>query len=345
MLATDAIGGDESISDESGEAVAAGESQQPGDDGQRTGRRQRRRGPRDEGSGPAEDRASPEQRAEESAEASPREPDEPREPPVEVGEVFAQVLSGEFDVEPPVDEAAAPIKRVLRPEPEAPKLHKVLAQSGIGSRRDMEQAILDGLVEVNGQVAHTGQRIAFGDQIKVNGAARSAGVKPLIGADVWLEPEGSDRAPSRLLLLVQNRMADLLLEVEQARSAVINAAAAMDSTDRAERERALSAAKVTMGRIGALVAEESIQLHGGIGMTWELPLSHYAKRLVMTTTWRALSRWAGAEAMEQPQPLLQRREGAVLVLSNNNPAARNALSPAFYAALTEALAQAEADPT
>lgn len=36
-----------------------------------------------------------------------------------------------------------------------------------------------------------------------------------------------------------------------------------------------------MGRIGALVAEESIRLHGGIGMTWELPLSHYAKRLVM----------------------------------------------------------------
>jgi len=47
--------------------------------------------------------------------------------------------------------------------------------------------------------------------------------------------------------------------------------------------------------------------------------------------------------MEQPLPLLQRREGAVLVFSNNNPAARNALSPAFYAALTEALAQAEAD--
>ena len=45
------------------------------------------------------------------------------------------------------------------------------------------------------------------------------------------------------------------------------------------------------------------------------------------------------------QPLLQRRDGAVLVLSNNNPAARNALSPAFYAALTQALAQAEADPT
>lgn len=79
---------------------------------------------------------------------------------------------------------------------------------------------------------------------------------------------------------LQHRMADLLLEIEQARSAVINAAAALDA-DRLTRERALSAAKVSIGRIGALVAEESIQMHGGIGMTWELPLAHYAKRLIM----------------------------------------------------------------
>ena len=70
------------------------------------------------------------------------------------------------------------------------------------------------------------------------------------------------------------------LEVEQARSAVINAAAALDA-DRSTRERALSAAKYSIGRIGTLVAEESIQMHGGIGMTWELPMAHYAKRLVM----------------------------------------------------------------
>ena len=80
---------------------------------------------------------------------------------------------------------------------------------------------------------------------------------------------------------LQHRMADLLLEVGQARSAVINAAAAVDDTDRLAREKALSAAKYSVGRIGTLVAEESIQMHGGIGMTWELPLSHYAKRLVM----------------------------------------------------------------
>ena len=79
---------------------------------------------------------------------------------------------------------------------------------------------------------------------------------------------------------LQHRMADLALEIEQARSSVINAAAALDS-ERVTRERALSAAKFTIGRVGTLVAEECIQLHGGIGMTWELPLSHYAKRLVM----------------------------------------------------------------
>jgi alkylation response protein AidB-like acyl-CoA dehydrogenase len=79
---------------------------------------------------------------------------------------------------------------------------------------------------------------------------------------------------------LQHRMADLLLEIEQARSAVINAAAALGAP-RTTRERALSAAKYSIGRIGARVAEECIQLHGGIGMTWELPLAHYAKRLVM----------------------------------------------------------------
>ncbi|REG59193.1 hypothetical protein B0G80_1922 [Paraburkholderia sp. BL6669N2] len=79
---------------------------------------------------------------------------------------------------------------------------------------------------------------------------------------------------------LQHRMADLLLEIEQGRSAVINAAAALGA-ERKVRERAVSAAKYSIGRIGALVAEECIQLHGGIGMTWELPLAHYAKRLVM----------------------------------------------------------------
>ncbi len=77
---------------------------------------------------------------------------------------------------------------------------------------------------------------------------------------------------------LQHRIATVLLEVEQARSAVINAA---DAFGKPGADRALAAAKYTVGATGQLVAEEAIQLHGGIGMTWELPLSHYAKRLTM----------------------------------------------------------------
>lgn len=79
---------------------------------------------------------------------------------------------------------------------------------------------------------------------------------------------------------LQHRMATVALEIEQARSAAINAAAALETEPRL-RDRAASAAKFTIGRVGTLVAEEAIQMHGGIGMTWELPLSHYAKRLIM----------------------------------------------------------------
>ena len=81
---------------------------------------------------------------------------------------------------------------------------------------------------------------------------------------------------------LQHRMATLLIEIEQARAAVVRAAAALDEPG-AARERALSAAKVTIGQVGTLVGEESIQMHGGIGMTWEHPLGHFVKRLILIT--------------------------------------------------------------
>ena len=105
-----------------------------------------------------------------SADAAPAEPPAPRLPPAEVGEVFAEVLSGAYDAEPVVEAAPADdTKRVLLPEPDAPKLHKVLAQAGVGSRRDLEQMIVDKRVTVNGEAAHTGQRISFGDRVAVDG--------------------------------------------------------------------------------------------------------------------------------------------------------------------------------
>ncbi|MDR7331470.1 23S rRNA pseudouridine(2605) synthase RluB [Roseateles asaccharophilus] len=101
------------------------------------------------------------------------------------GARFADVLSGNLDAEsegpigePPtlrpepeeeVEAADGENKRVLAPDADAPKLQKVLAQAGIGSRRDIEEWIAEGKIEVNGEVAHVGQRISFGDRVKVNG--------------------------------------------------------------------------------------------------------------------------------------------------------------------------------
>ncbi len=66
-------------------------------------------------------------------------------------------------------DAPAPVKRVLQPHVEAPKLHKLLAQAGMGSRLEMERLILEGRISVNNEPAHVGQRILHSDKIRVNG--------------------------------------------------------------------------------------------------------------------------------------------------------------------------------
>lgn len=81
---------------------------------------------------------------------------------------FEDVVSGRFDADQESEELAPP-KRVLAPMAESPKLHKVLAQAGMGSRLEMEQLIMEGRITVNNEPAHIGQRIQFGDHVKVNG--------------------------------------------------------------------------------------------------------------------------------------------------------------------------------
>ncbi len=81
---------------------------------------------------------------------------------------FRDVISGRFDADEESPELL-PTKRVLAPMVETPKLHKVLAQAGMGSRLEMEQLIVEGRISVNNEPAHIGQRIQFGDHIKVNG--------------------------------------------------------------------------------------------------------------------------------------------------------------------------------
>ena len=75
--------------------------------------------------------------------------------------------------------AADPARRVLAPDAEAPKLQKVLAQSGVGSRRDLEQMIIDKRVTVNDEPAHIGQRISWGDRVAVDGKPVRVRIAPL----------------------------------------------------------------------------------------------------------------------------------------------------------------------
>jgi len=77
---------------------------------------------------------------------------------------------------------------------------------------------------------------------------------------------------------LQHRIVDLAIEIEQSRSITVLAASHFGG-DHAARYVAM--AKNLIGRTGVLCSEEAIQIHGGIGMTWEYPGAHYAKRLTM----------------------------------------------------------------
>jgi alkylation response protein AidB-like acyl-CoA dehydrogenase len=77
---------------------------------------------------------------------------------------------------------------------------------------------------------------------------------------------------------LQHRMANMFVELEQARSILLMAAMEMDRLDN-QAAKALSAAKSRIGKAARLIGQESIQIHGGIGVTDELDVGHYFKRL------------------------------------------------------------------
>ncbi|MBN3821934.1 acyl-CoA dehydrogenase, partial [Paraburkholderia sp. Se-20369] len=80
---------------------------------------------------------------------------------------------------------------------------------------------------------------------------------------------------------LQHRMADMLIEKELALSMAYVAAQALDDADPRERTRKLAAAKVMVAKAGRYVGQQAVQLHGGMGMTDELEVGDYFKRLTM----------------------------------------------------------------
>ena len=80
---------------------------------------------------------------------------------------------------------------------------------------------------------------------------------------------------------LQHRAVDMMIHCEQSRSLAYLASVKVQSADANERRRAVSAAKIQVGRSGRLISQEAIQMHGGMGVSNELAAGHYAKRLTM----------------------------------------------------------------
>jgi len=84
--------------------------------------------------------------------------------------------------------------------------------------------------------------------------------------------------------VLQHRMVDMFMEHEQAKSLMYMAAMRMDEGYGPEARKAVSAFKVQVGKSGRFVGQNAVQLHGGMGMTEELNVGHYFKRLTMVDT-------------------------------------------------------------
>lgn len=80
---------------------------------------------------------------------------------------------------------------------------------------------------------------------------------------------------------LQHRMAEMYMEMEQARSMATLVAVKVSSPDANERRRIASAAKARVGKALKYVGQQAVQLHGGMGVTDELPAAHHFKRLTM----------------------------------------------------------------
>jgi alkylation response protein AidB-like acyl-CoA dehydrogenase len=78
---------------------------------------------------------------------------------------------------------------------------------------------------------------------------------------------------------LQHRMVEMFMQLEQARSMAYLAAVKVGSEDARERRRAVSAAKVRIGQAARYIGQQAVQLHGGMGVTNELPAAHSFKRL------------------------------------------------------------------
>lgn len=160
----------------------------------------------------------------------------------------------------------------------------VRGYSTIDGYRAAEIALKDVAVSADTRIGDEGKAFAIIQDIQARGTlavcAEALGAIE-VGIDLtldYLKTRKQFGVPIGKFQALQHRMADMMTEREQIRSAVINAAGSLNED---ERDWNISALKNLVGRSGRVIAEEVIQMHGGIAMTWEYAAGHYSKRIIM----------------------------------------------------------------
>jgi alkylation response protein AidB-like acyl-CoA dehydrogenase len=117
-------------------------------------------------------------------------------------------------------------------------------------------------------------------------AAEAVGIMAALNRQTldYLKTRRQFGRPLAELQVLQHRMVDMFAACELSRSMAYMAAVRAGDDDAAVRAKAVSAAKVQVGKAGRFVGQQAVQLHGGMGMTDELPVGHYFKRLTMIDT-------------------------------------------------------------
>lgn len=123
-------------------------------------------------------------------------------------------------------------------------------------------------------------------------AAEAAGLLDKLLADTveYTKQRQQFGQPISSFQVLQHRMVDMYMQVEMVRSAAVLAALKLDG-DPAERARAASAAKVTVANACRFIGQNAVQLHGGMGMTDELPIGHYFKRATLIESEHGTADW------------------------------------------------------
>ncbi|MDE2435956.1 MAG: acyl-CoA dehydrogenase family protein [Sphingomonadales bacterium] len=116
-------------------------------------------------------------------------------------------------------------------------------------------------------------------------AAEAAGLLDRLVSDTvdYCKQRQQFGQPLAAFQALQHRMVDMHIQVELVRAAAILAAARLDAP-RHERAAAASSAKIAVAQACRFVGQNAVQLHGGMGMTDELPIGHYFKRATQIET-------------------------------------------------------------